>query len=64
MPAAKVDQDTCIGCGTCAALCPEVFRLTEDGKSEVHTPVAPATAECARDAYDSCPVGAISLDES
>ncbi len=63
MFAAKVNQDECIGCGTCVSLCPEVFRLDAEGKSEVHTPVSPATEACARDACDNCPVGAISLDE-
>ncbi len=30
---AFVDQDTCIGCGACAATCPEVFEMNEDGKA-------------------------------
>ena len=30
----KVDQETCIGCGTCAGLCPETFQIREDGKAE------------------------------
>jgi ferredoxin len=34
----KVDQDLCIGCGLCESLCPEVFRLSAEGKSEVVNP--------------------------
>lgn len=30
----KIDQDLCIGCGTCEATCPEVFGLVDD-KSQV-----------------------------
>ena len=30
---ATVDQDTCIGCGLCTGIQPEVFQMNEDGKS-------------------------------
>jgi ferredoxin len=31
-----VDQDTCIGCGTCEEICPAVFHVDETiGKAEV-----------------------------
>ncbi len=34
-----IDEDSCIGCGTCEGICPEVFRLNEEeGKSEVIKP--------------------------
>ena len=28
---ARVDKDTCIGCGLCPSICPEVFELTDEG---------------------------------
>ena len=28
---ARVDRDTCIGCGLCPSICPEVFELTDEG---------------------------------
>ncbi len=31
---AKVDPDTCIGCGTCPAICPEVFQMNDNGLAE------------------------------
>jgi ferredoxin len=54
----KVNQDLCIGCGACASLCPDVFKLGESGKSEVigHDNVA-----CAKNAAESCPVQAIEV---
>lgn len=56
----KVDQDTCIGCGTCAGLCPEVFKMNEEGKSEV---IGEEDMECAKNAAQSCPVDAITVEE-
>ena len=55
----RVNQDECIGCGVCAQICPEVFDLDEDaGKARV---LRPEGAECAQEAADSCPVGAIEV---
>ena len=61
---ARVDKDTCIGCGLCPSICPEVFELTDEGyahaiKSEVPEDCKDATVE----ARDSCPVNAIDVEE-
>jgi len=59
-----VDTDLCIGCGNCEELCPEVFRLDDDGMSRVIAEhPGPELYECTRDAQDSCPVDAISIEE-
>jgi len=55
----KVDQNTCIGCGLCASMCPEVFVLNTDGKSEV---LAQVNEPGAKEASLACPVGAISVE--
>lgn len=55
-----VDKDTCIGCGVCEGLCPEVFKLNDEGKAEVIVPETEAS--CAQDAADSCPVQAIKVE--
>lgn len=54
----KVDENLCIGCGTCEALCPQVFKLNDKGKSEV---ISQSDVECAKKAAESCPVQAISV---
>ena len=55
-----VDQETCIGCGTCAGLCPDIFELDETlGKSQVIRPEGGDNA-CIEEAIASCPVQAIS----
>jgi len=55
----KVDQETCIGCGRCTEVCPDVFKLNSDGKSEV----IGDNKECAMSAADQCPVEAIFVEE-
>ena len=56
----KVDQEKCVGCGMCAGLCPEVFAMTDDGKSKV---IADDCGDCdCQSTIDSCPVSAISME--
>lgn len=60
----KVDEDLCIGCGNCEDVCPEYFRLGEDGVAHVTVEGADERDYgCARDAADACPVDAISFSE-
>ena len=56
----KVDNDKCIGCGTCAVLAPKTFKLRDDGKVDVINPPGDEE-EKIKEAIDSCPVDAISL---
>jgi ferredoxin len=55
----KVNEELCIGCGTCEALCPKVFKL-EDGKSKV---ISEDCGDCnCQEIIESCPVSAISSE--
>ena len=56
----KVDQNKCIGCGMCVNMCPKVFKINSAGKSEV---ISNNDVDCARNAANSCPVEAISVEE-
>ncbi|MDD5459114.1 MAG: ferredoxin [Phycisphaerae bacterium] len=59
-----VDVNLCSGAGLCENTCPEVFRLNNDGFSEVKTdPVPPAAEDKCRQAAESCPAGAISIEQ-
>ncbi len=70
-----IDRDACIACGVCASLCPDVFELSsEDGKSQIVESLREAgnigvgiidenLKECVSNAADSCPVGAIKIEE-
>ena len=33
---AWIDRDGCISCGLCPTICPEVFRMADDGLAEVY----------------------------
>jgi ferredoxin len=55
----KVNEDLCIGCGTCEALCPKVFKV-EDGKSHVISEDCGPDCNC-EEVVSSCPVNAISI---
>ena len=55
----KVNEN-CIGCGSCTAVCPEVFDLNADGVAENIIGEVPAELEeAAKEAAESCPVDAI-----
>jgi ferredoxin len=59
-----IDEELCIGCGTCEEICPAVFHLNEDeGKAEVIDPEACEFVGCCEAAEENCPVEAISLKE-
>ncbi len=62
MKKVTVNQELCIGCGACANLCPGVFELQEDGKSKVINEDGCRKCDCEL-AANSCPVGAIKVEE-
>lgn len=57
--AVSVDMELCIGCGSCAEICPEVFEMRDD-KAWVIGEDKCNTCDC-QSASDACPVEAISL---
>jgi ferredoxin len=62
MKKVMVDSTKCIGCGTCVALAPKSFKMTDDGKSQAINPAGDDEA-AVQNAIDSCPVDAISWQE-
>ena len=57
-------QGGCIGCGACASMCPNLFKLDKDGRAyAINTPVPKAEESCARKAEKMCPVDVIFCEE-
>lgn len=60
---ASIDRDGCIACGLCASICPEVFRMADDGPAEVYVEEVPKDVEdTAKEAEESCPVSVITVE--
>jgi len=57
-----IDKAKCIGCGTCVALSPKVFKMTDDGKAEIIDETADSK-ENIQNTIDACPVQAISYKD-
>lgn len=59
----SVDKEKCIGCGFCAGVAPEVFRLNEESKAEVIEGIDYSQFEDKiKQAQEGCPVQAISIE--
>ncbi|MCL5411160.1 MAG: ferredoxin [Patescibacteria group bacterium] len=58
----SINKTTCSGCGTCQALCLQVFELGEDGKAQVKEG---ADLDCCNmhDVSASCPTGSIEVED-
>lgn len=60
---AYVDKDTCIGCGLCPEVCPEIFEMKDDGKAEASKNEIPENLiTSAKEAEEQCPVTAITVE--
>ena len=62
---AIVNKATCIGCGICPKVCPDVFNMytdEEERKAKVIAQEIPKTSVDSADyAKDNCPVDAITI---
>lgn len=68
-----VNKDVCIGCGACTAIANNVFEIGDDGFAETMAPYVDENAKTKEvseeekdnviDAAESCPVGAIQVEE-
>jgi ferredoxin len=60
---ANVDRNSCIGCGMCAEICPEVFRMDGEGLAEAYAQPDENNRAAAAEAAESCPAEAIKTQE-
>lgn len=66
-----VDQSTCIACGVCGELAPDLFKYREDGisysildENKGVTEVSDDLLEDLEDAHDSCPTSSIKMADT
>jgi ferredoxin len=60
---AIVDPDSCISCGLCIEMCPDVFQWGSSGLAESKAPVVPANFQTkTKEAAEACPTEAIHLE--
>jgi ferredoxin len=57
-----VDQDECTGDELCVEMCPEVFKMNDDGLAEVHNPTG-ASEDQIQECMDECPADCIHWKE-
>ena len=59
-----IDEEECIGCGSCEAICPEVFQLdSSSGKAKAIKPPEGSEEQLIEEAIEACPVSCISWEE-
>ena len=70
MPKITHEREKCIGCGSCAAMCPKYWEMAEDGKSKLLSSIQNAEGnyeievadiECNQQAADACPIQIIHI---
>ena len=60
----RVDPEVCAGFGICLGICPEVFKLHDDGYAVVRvSEVPPEFEDMVRRAARQCPAQAISISD-
>jgi len=59
----RVDEDACVGDGTCAEICPETFEMRGDLAVVLKDEVPEEFEDKCREAAESCPVEAIIIEE-
>ncbi len=58
---AVVDMDACIGCGLCAQVAPDVYKMEDDKAVVTMAEISEDMAEQAQSGSDQCPVNAIAV---
>lgn len=61
--AVYIEEEECIGCGSCMEICPEVFQMKEsEEKAEVIKPEG-GPEDLIQEAMDTCPSSCIHWEE-
>ena len=58
-----INEEECIGCGSCVELCPEVFLMNEEKEKAEVSLLEDWPRECIDEAMETCPVSCIHWEE-
>lgn len=58
-----VDEDTCLGCGQCEEVCPDLFKIDDEKAIVLLDEVPDNLQEYCHEAAEICPVSAITIEE-
>jgi ferredoxin len=58
-----IDEDECIGCGSCEEICPEVFLLNPDTEKAEVIGTEDGSEDRIREAMENCPVSCIHWEQ-
>jgi ferredoxin len=58
-----IDEEECIGCGSCEEICPEVFKLDEDSEKAIVVMPEGGPEDLIEEAITTCPVECIHWEE-
>lgn len=59
----RVDEEVCVGDGTCVEICPEIFEMHDDLAVTKMDEVPEELEDSCKEAAESCPVEAIFIEE-
>ena len=59
----SINEDLCIGCGSCNAICPSGFGFNIKKNKAVSKKKSLSKITCEKQAADSCPASAIDIKE-
>ncbi len=58
---AVIDEETCIGCGLCVQIAPDVYEMREDKATTLVNEIPEELEGEAKEAAEQCPVNAITV---
>lgn len=58
-----IDEEECIGCGSCEEICPEVFKLNEETEKAEVIMREGGSEDLIEEAIETCPVECIYWEE-
>ena len=57
-----IDEEECIGCGSCEDICPEVFKVNEEAEESIVIKPEGGSEELIQEAMLECPMSCIFWD--